>query len=207
MNERRRWMYAALALALAAAVWIRVGPGDDEVAPPPPRSATAQRAAAGEADAIVDLRLADLDVPAAQYEIGRSPFQFGGPSPEELAELERQRQERLAAQREAERLAQIERDRTEKERLAQLERDRLNPPPPPEPVPPPFQMTYLGSFGTASRKIAVFTDGKEIYNVREGDVIEGKFIIAKIGYESVDVKFVGFPDHRYTRVPIASKGG
>ena len=29
---------------------------------------------------------------------------------------------------------------------------------------------------------------------REGDVLEGKFVVAQIGYESVDIRFVGFPD-------------
>ncbi len=82
------------------------------------------------------------------------------------------------------------------------------PPPPPvetapaKPRPPEIDLSYLGSFGPDDRQIAVFTDGKNIYNAFEGDVLEGKFIVAKIGYESVDIAFVGFPDAPPQRLPI-----
>jgi hypothetical protein len=33
-----------------------------------------------------------------------------------------------------------------------------------------------------------------VYNVREGGEFQGKFKLVKIGYESVDIKFLGFPD-------------
>lgn len=73
---------------------------------------------------------------------------------------------------------------------------------PPKPRPPQIDLSYLGSFGPDDRQIAVFTDGKKIYNAFEGDVLEGKFIVAKIGYESVDIAFVGFPDAPPRRLPI-----
>lgn len=82
------------------------------------------------------------------------------------------------------------------------------PPPPPvetgpaKPRPPQIDLSYLGSFGPDDRQIAVFTDGKNIYNAFQGDVLEGKFIVAKIGYESVDIAFVGFPDAPPQRLPI-----
>ncbi|HKI87025.1 MAG TPA: hypothetical protein VKA53_09790 [Thermoanaerobaculia bacterium] len=82
------------------------------------------------------------------------------------------------------------------------------PPPPPapkepaKPSPPQIDLSYLGSFGPDDRQIAVFTDGKNIYNAFEGDVLEGKFIVAKIGYESVDISFVGFPDAPPRRLPV-----
>jgi hypothetical protein len=46
----------------------------------------------------------------------------------------------------------------------------------------------------------VFSDGETIINALQGDVLDGKFIIASIGYESVDVKFVGFPDEPARRL-------
>jgi hypothetical protein len=57
-------------------------------------------------------------------------------------------------------------------------------------------LRYLGSFGPERARIAVFVGpgGGEVLNAREGDVLEGKFIVERIGYESVDLKFVGFPD-------------
>jgi hypothetical protein len=79
------------------------------------------------------------------------------------------------------------------------------PPPPPKPQPPPVDVAYLGSFGPASAPIAVFTNGEEIFNVRTGEVIAGKFQVVQIGYESVDLAFVGFPDAPPARLPVGSE--
>lgn len=71
-----------------------------------------------------------------------------------------------------------------------------------KPKPPPFTLSYLGNFGPESRRIAVFSDGKTIYNALEGETIAGKFIVADIGYESVDIRFVGFPDWPPQRLAV-----
>ena len=65
-------------------------------------------------------------------------------------------------------------------------------------------LVYLGSSGMEKRRIAVFADaaGENLYNVRVGETVEGKFIVDRIGYESVDLKFVGFPDEPAKRLPI-----
>jgi hypothetical protein len=76
------------------------------------------------------------------------------------------------------------------------------PPPPPRPQPPPIDVEYLGSFGPPEAAIAVFTDGDEIHNLRLGDVIEGKFRVVRIGYESVDLAFVNFPEEPAARLPV-----
>jgi hypothetical protein len=72
------------------------------------------------------------------------------------------------------------------------------PPPPPAPPagpqPPPVDLTYLGSFGPLRHRIAVFSDGKTLYNATRGETLSGKFVVHAIGYESVDLTFVGFPD-------------
>lgn len=73
------------------------------------------------------------------------------------------------------------------------------------PKPPEFTLEYMGSFGPANRRIAVFTDGKKIYNLQEGQVLEGKFIVARIGFESVDIKFVNFPDEPAKRLAIQGR--
>ena len=72
------------------------------------------------------------------------------------------------------------------------------------PKPPVVDLKYLGSFGPETRKIAVFYDGSNIYNALAGDVLNGKFIVARIGYESVDLKFVGFPDTPAQRLALSS---
>lgn len=71
-----------------------------------------------------------------------------------------------------------------------------------KPKPPEFTMEYLGNFGTPEKKIAVFTDGRKTYNALEGETIENKFIVARIGYESVDIRFVGFPDWPAKRLGV-----
>jgi hypothetical protein len=134
--------------------------------------------AGGVADvAMVELRLADLEADSARYTPGRDPFQFGAePRPEP--------------------------------------RPRREPPPPPpvpvevkelppqpvRPRPPALNLRYLGSFGPTSRLIAAFTDGREIFNALAGDVLQGRFIVDKIGLESADIKFVGFPDEPAQRL-------
>jgi hypothetical protein len=73
------------------------------------------------------------------------------------------------------------------------------------PRPADFTMEYLGNFGPKEKRIAVFSDGKDVHNAREGDVIDQKFIVARIGLESVDIKFVGFPDWPAKRLGVRSR--
>lgn len=63
-----------------------------------------------------------------------------------------------------------------------------------KPKPPQFTLKYLGKFGTPGSQIGTFTDGKNIWNVQEGGVIQERFIVAQLGMESVEIQFVGFPD-------------
>lgn len=76
----------------------------------------------------------------------------------------------------------------------------LNPPPQPT-----VSLKYLGNFGPAGKKIAVLSNGQQIYNALEGDVIDGKYIVARIGYESVDIRFVDFPDLPAQRVGVRQR--
>ena len=50
--------------------------------------------------------------------------------------------------------------------------------------------------------IGVFTDGKDIFNVKQGEVIQGKFIVAQLGFESVEIQFVDFPNWPPQRLPV-----
>jgi len=78
------------------------------------------------------------------------------------------------------------------------------PPPAPTPTPtppdPPFKL--IGIFGPRDRPIAVLTNGDEIINARAGDVLFARWIIRKVGYESIDVGFIGFPPTETRRLPI-----
>lgn len=133
-------------------------------------------------------RVARLDFELLQpeegvFEPGRDIFRFGqvGPSPEELA------------------------------RRAAAQAPKPAPPPPPPtpprpagPQPPPVTLVFLGTFGPREAPIAVFSDREAIYNARQGDVIEKLFIVRQIGYESVDLGFVGFPEDVTHRLGVGS---
>jgi hypothetical protein len=78
------------------------------------------------------------------------------------------------------------------------------PPPPPTPTPAPPDPTFKlgGIFGPKDRPIAMIVNGDEIINAREGDVVLGRWIVRKVGYESIDVGFVGFPPTETRRIGI-----
>ncbi|MGH9368433.1 MAG: hypothetical protein ACRD3M_12245 [Thermoanaerobaculia bacterium] len=76
------------------------------------------------------------------------------------------------------------------------------PPPTPTPAPPPIPFKFIGSFGPRDRPIAVLVAGDKIVNARSGDVVFERFILRKVGYESVEVGFVGFSEKESRRVGI-----
>jgi len=74
------------------------------------------------------------------------------------------------------------------------------------PEPPPVDVFYIGSFGRSDNPIAVFVDAdKSIFNALEGDLVKDKFEVQNIGYESVDLLFVDFPDERPVRLAIGGR--
>ena len=76
------------------------------------------------------------------------------------------------------------------------------PPPTPTPRPPEISFKFIGTFGPKKNPIAVVQQGDSIYNVRQGDVLFNKFVLRKVGYESIDVGFVDFPSAEPVRVAI-----
>lgn len=76
------------------------------------------------------------------------------------------------------------------------------PPPTPTPAPPPIPFKFIGSFGPRERPIAVLAAGGKIVNARTGDVVFERFILRKVGYESIDVGFLGFEEGRTKRLGI-----
>ncbi|MBC8647213.1 MAG: hypothetical protein H7X85_08630, partial [Thermoanaerobaculia bacterium] len=76
------------------------------------------------------------------------------------------------------------------------------PPPPPTPAPPDIAFKFIGSFGPRERPIAVLVLGDQVLNARTGDVVFDRFIVRKVGYESVDVGFVGFAPAETRRLGI-----
>jgi hypothetical protein len=64
--------------------------------------------------------------------------------------------------------------------------------PPPVPPPPPITLKFFGVITGGGRvgKVAALGDGKFVYHGREGEIIEGKYRIVKIGEESIQLEYV-----------------
>jgi hypothetical protein len=63
--------------------------------------------------------------------------------------------------------------------------------PPGPPPPPPIALKYIGVLETAQGRVAVFRDlGGDIVNGKEGDIIDGRYRLLKIGVESADLAYV-----------------
>ena len=59
------------------------------------------------------------------------------------------------------------------------------------PPPPPITLKYIGVLETAQGKVAVFRDsGGDVVNGKEGDIIDGRYRLLKIGVESADLAYV-----------------
>ena len=59
------------------------------------------------------------------------------------------------------------------------------------PPPPPIALKYIGVLETAQGRVAIFRDsGGDIVNGKEGDIIDGRYRLLKIGVESADLAYV-----------------
>ena len=69
----------------------------------------------------------------------------------------------------------------------------IAPPPVPEGPPPlpPIALKYIGVLETAQGRVAIFRDtGGDVINGKEGDIIDGRYRLLKIGVESADLAYV-----------------
>ena len=70
-------------------------------------------------------------------------------------------------------------------------------------IPPAVPYKAVGMFGPRDRMIAALEEGGRLIGAREGDVLDGRFILKKINRESIDFAFVGLPPEITRRIPIA----
>jgi len=59
--------------------------------------------------------------------------------------------------------------------------------------PPPIALKFIGTVetpGQSAKKIAVLSDGRNVFHGREGDIIEGRFRILRIGAESIEMAYL-----------------
>ena len=66
------------------------------------------------------------------------------------------------------------------------------PVPPGPPPPPPIALKFIGVVEQAPShlKLAVLSDGRNVFYGKEGDVIEGRYRIERIGVESIEMAYV-----------------
>jgi hypothetical protein len=69
-------------------------------------------------------------------------------------------------------------------------------------IPPALPFKAVGRFGPRDGPIVTLEEGGRLINVREGDVVDGRFIVQKINRESVDFAFTGLPPAVTRRLPI-----
>ncbi len=183
LGQRERVMLSILALVAVIGAWRYVEPALQRFAKGGGRSLEQVSGVPGIPEArqpMVELRLSALEARGREYEPGRNIFRYGQkPKPPPPPPPP---------------------PRTPP---PPVRRPTGPPPPPPSPKPPPLDLKLLGIFGPEDRRIAVLTDGDGWFqNALEQEVIQDKFIVHRIGYESVDFKFVGFPGAKPERIEI-----
>lgn len=136
----------------------------------------------------------DKNYKEESFLIGRNIFRYGPPKATQTPQIPGQQPSREIV---------IAPPKVPPEPLA-TETGKIVPPPEKEhkKQPPPFNYKYLGFFGPQDKKLAVFSDGKEIMDVFEGEIIADKFIVKSIGYETVTIGFVGFPDDIIQKIEV-----
>ena len=191
-KRRQKIILAVLLLVLVVAVWKRVGSltsressGVGAAPSVSTRHSSAREDWRDELPRVEELRIGELDRVAEELDEGRNPFRIGRPEPAPSPTPSK---------------AEIRKAKKESRKSQKIE--PVAPAAPPAPTPPPVDVVFLGSFGSERMMLAVFSDGREIFNVPAGDLLKEKFVVVRIGLESADLGFVGFPDAPAQRLEI-----
>ena len=186
-NRPRPLLLVLLAIVAAIAGWrylpsFGAGPGFTRTTSADLRSATIE---------VVELAPHTLEQPPPEARQARDPWSFGSrPAPERAT-------------------PEVPFPEPEPRPVAPVVPVRPKPEPPaPKPLgprPPAVDIVYLGTLGRDDDPVAVFSDGTEIYNALKGDLVKDLFEVQRIGYESVDLGFVGFPDEPAVRLAIGGR--
>jgi hypothetical protein len=170
MSGRTRQLTLLLMLLMGAGVGYYVWPSSNGTGAPGAAAARGGRAGqGGPNDTVTDIRLELLDREhGALRGPDRNPFRF---------------------ERRASAAAPVQRQATR--RVAPIEVAPVGPLPPPPP--PPIPLRYIGFLqprGAAGR-VAVLSDGRgNVFDGREGDVIEGRYRLLRVGNDSADLIYL-----------------
>lgn len=172
---RQRILLGGLAAALAAAVWVQTrpaGPAAGQATAPARPSASPRGQRAVEASGPTPVRLDALAASRREPTTdGRNPFRF------------QQRGGAPAAGRAP----------SSKAAAADAAPAAVTTPAPPAlppgpPPPPPIPLKFIGVVQRANGvKWAVLSDSRTTMYGREGDIIDGQYLIVKIGLESIEL--------------------
>ena len=164
-RERPRpWLLAALGIAIVALVFYWMYPSSSPAGPSnQARNARAPQAA-GQEGASFDVQLDRLKEPPPEPREGnRNPFRFQPKPPPAPPPMFKPPPVAQAPQ----------------------------PVQPPAPTgPPPIPLKFFAILEGRPGKIAGLTDGRDVFKGREGDIIDGRYRIVKIGVESIVMEYV-----------------
>jgi hypothetical protein len=168
---RRELTLGAAAVLLAAlALWsLQRGRAPQTTAVAPAAATTAAGAASAEQPiAEIDLNALEAKRPEPDTST-RNPFRFRPkPAPPPAAALSQQQQQAAAA--------------------AGAASGSVEPPPPPR-----IPLKYIGDMAdpqNPGKRIAILSDARSTYYGREGEVLEGRYRIVKIGVESIELTYL-----------------
>lgn len=168
-GQRQGIALAALLAVFVAIVWVRSGsnPAGDAAPPSNPVAGTAGRQAPAAQVPVADVKLELLQ--AQREEVpgsGRNPFRFGARTPPPAAPQPEPAEER------------------------QVPTASLVPQGPPPPPPIPLKFIGLLTAPTQAGRVAVLADGRgNTFQAREGDIIEGRYRLLKIGADSAELAY------------------
>jgi hypothetical protein len=62
--------------------------------------------------------------------------------------------------------------------------------PPPPPPPPPIPLKFIGIVDAPhGKRFAVLTDGRAVFHGREGEIVEGRYRVVRIGTEVIEIEY------------------
>jgi hypothetical protein len=158
----RRSLLILLAVAVIGLVVYQLWPSATTAISPSNRARTARQAQPGSVDpSALHVQLSALDQPPPEPAEGnRNPFRF-------------------------------------QPKAAPVARETIRPAPqlpqsaePLQPAgPPPIALKFFGVFETRGGKIATLSDGRDVFYGKEGEIIDGRYRIVKIGVESIVMEY------------------
>ncbi|CAN5670683.1 hypothetical protein BH18ACI5_BH18ACI5_07240 [soil metagenome] len=166
----RPWLLILLGIVVAGLVVSRMFSGNEaaptvSTTPAPRRQAPAAQRSEDVVPADLDVRIEALKQPSpSPSEVGRNPFRFQPKPPPPPPPVVNRPQF-----------------------VAPVPTEPLGPPPPP---PIGNTIKFIGIVQTAKGTIGAFSDCRATFPGREGEVIEGRYRVVKIGIESAELEYL-----------------